>query len=192
MARVERAQQGSNGKAAVPIPVIAPSTLVHATTPEREALLRTVRMALQAEVVGAFDALVDIPPAEATKQDREDGRPGDRPVRVRRDGRRAAGAHRRDDPRGHRPRTARAAPRRRIDHRGHGQRPEPRLHRAARQDPARRRRLPQRRTRPADHRPDHHPAGPPHRRVEPARGRPAARRLARQRGHRAALARRAR
>jgi pilus assembly protein CpaF len=67
MARVERAQQGSNGKAPLPIPVVAPSTLAHPTTPEREALLRTVRMALQAEVVGAFDALVDIPPAEATK-----------------------------------------------------------------------------------------------------------------------------
>jgi pilus assembly protein CpaF len=67
MARVERAQQGSNGKPALPIPVVAPSTLAHASTPEREALLRTVRMALQVEVVGAFDALVDIPPAEATK-----------------------------------------------------------------------------------------------------------------------------
>jgi pilus assembly protein CpaF len=66
MARVERAQQGSNGKAPLPIPVVAPSTNGH-TSPEREALLRTVRMALQAEVVGAFDALVDIPPAEATK-----------------------------------------------------------------------------------------------------------------------------
>jgi pilus assembly protein CpaF len=66
MARVERAQQGGNGKAALPIPVVAPSTNGH-TSPEREALLRTVRMALQAEVVGAFDALIDIPPAEATK-----------------------------------------------------------------------------------------------------------------------------
>jgi pilus assembly protein CpaF len=67
MARVERAQQGSNGKAVLPIPVVAPSTNGHVTTPEREVLLRTVRVALQAEVVGAFDALVDIPPAEATK-----------------------------------------------------------------------------------------------------------------------------
>ncbi len=67
MQRVERAQQGSNGIPAVPIPVIAPPLQATASTPEREVLLRTVRMALQKEVVGAFDALVDIPPAEATK-----------------------------------------------------------------------------------------------------------------------------
>ena len=47
--------------------VIPPPLQATASTPEREVLLRTVRMALQAEVVGAFDALVDIPPAEATK-----------------------------------------------------------------------------------------------------------------------------
>ena len=53
-----------------------------------------------------------------------------------------------------------------------------------------RQRLPVRRARPADHRPDHHPARPPHRQVEPAGRRPPARRLARERGHRAPLARR--
>ncbi len=67
MQRVERAQRGSNGIPAVPIPVVPPPLQATASTPEREVLLRTVRMALQAEVVGAFDALVDIPPAEATK-----------------------------------------------------------------------------------------------------------------------------
>ena len=54
-----------------------------------------------------------------------------------------------------------------------------------------RQRLPERRARPPDHRPDHHPDGPPDRRDEPARRRPPARRLARQRDRRAAVARRA-
>jgi pilus assembly protein CpaF len=68
MQRVERAQQGANGNAHL-IPVIAPPSLpTPATTPEREALLRSARMALQGEVVRAFDALIDIPPEEATKK----------------------------------------------------------------------------------------------------------------------------
>jgi pilus assembly protein CpaF len=68
MQRVERAQQGSNGHAAALIPVVPPSPQVAVTSPEREVLLRHARMTLQAEVVGAFDALVDSPPAEATKK----------------------------------------------------------------------------------------------------------------------------
>ena len=77
-------------------------------------------------------------------------------------------------------------------HRGHGQRAEPHLHRARRQDPARRLGLPERPARPARHRADHHPARPADRRIEPAGRCPPARRLARQRDHRAALAHRTR
>ena len=62
----------------------------------------------------------------------------------------------------------------------------------ARQDRADRQRLPQRRARAPRDRPDHRPARPADRRVEPARRRPPARRLSRQRDHRAAVARRAR
>ena len=71
MQRVERAQQGSNGSAGAVIPVIPPpAPIPHASigTPEREAFLRNVGLALQAEIVGAFDALVDIPPAEASQK----------------------------------------------------------------------------------------------------------------------------
>ena len=52
--------------------------------------------------------------------------------------------------------------------------------------------LPERRARAPDHRPDRHPDRPAHRPVEPAGRRPPARRLARQRDHPAAVARRAR
>ena len=52
--------------------------------------------------------------------------------------------------------------------------------------------LPRRRARPQRHRPHHHAARAPHRRDEPARGRPPAGRLARQRHHPAAVARRPR
>jgi pilus assembly protein CpaF len=67
MQRVERAQQGANGSnAAALIPVVPPTPVNPRGHPEREVLLRTVRMSLQAEIVGAFDALVDVPAAEAT------------------------------------------------------------------------------------------------------------------------------
>jgi len=72
MQRVERAQQGANNPAAgtptppALIPVMAPPSPLGTALPERENLLRNVRLALQAEVVTAFDALVDIPPADAT------------------------------------------------------------------------------------------------------------------------------
>ena len=52
--------------------------------------------------------------------------------------------------------------------------------------------LPQRPARPSGHRADHRPARPTHRRVEPAGRCPPARRLARQRDHRPAVADRAR
>jgi pilus assembly protein CpaF len=68
MQRVERAQQGNNGAAAPAIPVVAPSSLGHPVTPEREALLRTARLALQGEVVRVFETLLDIPPAEASRK----------------------------------------------------------------------------------------------------------------------------
>ena len=69
MQRVERAQQGSNGIAGALVPVVPPPTPPTATsTPERETFLRNVSMALQAEIVGAFNALVDTPPAEASRK----------------------------------------------------------------------------------------------------------------------------
>jgi pilus assembly protein CpaF len=71
MQRVERAQRaasGANGNnAAALIPVMAPPSQ-GPVNPARESLLHTVRLALQMEIVGAFDALIDIPPNEATKK----------------------------------------------------------------------------------------------------------------------------
>jgi pilus assembly protein CpaF len=67
MQRVERAQQVANNPNGAMVPVMAPPPPSPApSSPEREMLLRTVRMALQSEIVGAFDALIDIPPEEAT------------------------------------------------------------------------------------------------------------------------------
>ena len=98
-----------------------------------------------------------------------------------------AGAdHRRD----RRPRSPRAAAARRVHHRGHGQRATAGLHRAGRQARAHEPLVPERRPRDAHHRPHHQPHRTARRRVQP-HGRCAPhRRLARQRHHPAALARR--
>ncbi len=121
-------------------------------------------------------------------QDRGHRRPGDRGQRLRRHPGRASAARRRAGQRCDRLRAAGAAAQGRDHHRGHGQRPGPHLHRAVGQDPARPELVPQRRARPAHHRPDHHAHGPPHRRDQPTRRCTAARRLACQRDHRAAVA----
>jgi pilus assembly protein CpaF len=71
MQRVERAQRSNSGieeaLPVVPIPVVPASTGGPPGNPEREALLHSARVALQSEVVKAFETLVDIPPAEANK-----------------------------------------------------------------------------------------------------------------------------
>ena len=65
MQRVERAQQGTDG-AVIPIPVVAPRFGGRPPgRPEREEFLHQARLALQAEVVGSFDTLLDMPPGEA-------------------------------------------------------------------------------------------------------------------------------
>ena len=65
MQRVERAQQGTDG-VAIPIPVVAPRFGGRPPgRPEREEFLHQARLALQAEVVGSFDTLLDMPPGEA-------------------------------------------------------------------------------------------------------------------------------
>jgi pilus assembly protein CpaF len=64
--RVERAQQGAdNPGARALVPVVVPAPQAPSVLAEREELLRKVRLRLQAEVVGAFDALVDISPTDA-------------------------------------------------------------------------------------------------------------------------------
>jgi pilus assembly protein CpaF len=67
MQRVERAQKASNTPGGALIPVVPPPPIIQGPTgsPERQALLHSVRLALQADIVGAFNALVDIPPNEA-------------------------------------------------------------------------------------------------------------------------------
>ena len=175
------------------VPVTAPdaSRATAPRTPARETLLREIRILLQAAVVNAFDTLVDVPRERGPEPDRGRSSTASSTTHgfaVTRDERDAP--RRGDDRRRHGLRPDRAAAPRRDDHRGDGQRPGPHLHRARRQDPARRHDVPQRRARPADHRPDHHADGPAHRRDEPARRRAPARRLARQRDHRAAVAHR--
>ena len=118
------------------------------------------------------------------RQDGGDRRPGDQRGRPGGHPRGAPEARGPDDPRRHRLRPDRAVPQGRDHHRGHGQRPEPDLHRTGRQARARRHELPQRRARAAGHRPDHHPDRPSHRRDEPAGRCPPPRRVPRQRDHR--------
>ncbi len=66
MQRVERAQQGADNPSAIAIVPVSPVVLTtSARAPEREELLRNVRLRLQEEIVGAFDTLVDATPAEA-------------------------------------------------------------------------------------------------------------------------------
>ena len=103
--------------------------------------------------------------------------------------RRAGPADRRRDPR---LRAARAVPARRRGHRGHGQRLRHHLHRALRQDRARRRGVQRRRAPAPDHRQDRRPGRSTRRRVLPHGRRPPARRLARQRDRPAAGGRRLR
>ena len=173
-----------------PVPMAHPvhSALRPAPAPAREDLIREVRLRLQSEVVGAFTTLLDAKETEVQGKidglvDRVIGQGGFAVTREER-----SRLVERDGPRRHRLRAARAAARRPEHHRGDGQRPEPHLHRARRQDRADRQRLPQRRARPPRHRPDHRPARPADRREQPAGRCPTARRLARQRHHRAAVA----
>jgi pilus assembly protein CpaF len=68
MQRVERAQQGgdtSTPKAVAPVAPPPPAPQTGTRLAEREELLRNVRLRLQAEVVTAFDSLLDTTPAEA-------------------------------------------------------------------------------------------------------------------------------
>jgi pilus assembly protein CpaF len=66
MQRVERAQQGADNPSAIAIVPVSPVVLTTSSrAPEREELLRNVRLRLQEEIVGAFDTLVDATPAEA-------------------------------------------------------------------------------------------------------------------------------
>ena len=89
-----------------------------------------------------------------------------------------------------RPRSARAAAQGPVDLRHPGQPRRPGLHRARRPDRGDRHRLPRRQAPDADHRADRQRRRPAHRRVEPDGRCPPAGRLARQRHHPAAGARR--
>ena len=191
--RVERAQQGADAQNAGTVtPVLAPAATRLAQVAAREELLREIRLRLQEEVSRASSSLFD---AAATDVHARVEAIVDRVIRangfaVTRDERLRLVEELRRRDRG--PRAARAAPPGRDDHRGHGQRPEPGLHRAgaARSSAS---------SAPSSN--DEHvlriidrivtPDRTAHRRVEPAGGRPPARRLAGQRDHRAALARRA-
>ena len=67
MQRVERAQQVADNPSAVAVvPPVSPVVLTTSSrAPEREELLRNVRLRLQEEIVGAFNTLVDATPADA-------------------------------------------------------------------------------------------------------------------------------
>jgi pilus assembly protein CpaF len=67
MQRVERAQQVADNPSAVAVaPPVSPVVLTTSSrVPEREELLRNVRLRLQEEIVGAFNTLVDATPADA-------------------------------------------------------------------------------------------------------------------------------
>jgi pilus assembly protein CpaF len=66
MQRVERAQQGADNPSAIAIVPVSPVVLTTSSrAPEREELLRNVRLRLQEEIVGAFSTLVDATPDEA-------------------------------------------------------------------------------------------------------------------------------
>jgi pilus assembly protein CpaF len=67
MQRVERAQQvAENTSALTVVPPVSPVVLTTSSrVPEREELLRNVRLRLQEEIVGAFNTLVDATPADA-------------------------------------------------------------------------------------------------------------------------------
>ena len=190
--RIEQAQQGADTQSAGTLARVPPPTApTHAQVSVREDYLSKVRLDLLDQVIGASDSLFGAAGANDVHSKVEaivDQIIDANGFTVRRDERlrlieeviaeiAGFGPHR-------------AAPPRRHGHRGHGQRPEPGLHRAQRQARADQRRLPERRARQAHHRSDHRPDRPPHRRVEPEGRRPPARRLARQRDHRAAVARR--
>ena len=192
--RVERAQQGADLPKAetelVVAPPAAPTTTVR-TPGARRAAARD-----HAPSPAGSHARLRVRGRRRSGgdpgQDRRFRRRHHPPPGFRGHARRTSPPDRPDDRRDRRSRAARGAPRRSDDHRDHGQRADPHLHRTQRQDRARRYRVPQRRARPPDHRADHHAARPADRRIEPPRRRPASRRLARQRRHRASLARRSR
>ena len=160
--RVERAQQqavekagaldaGANGAVAevgtpapapaaapapapAPAPVLVPAATQRAQTAAREELLLGIRRRLQEEVSRASTALFDA--AAATDVQARVAAIVDRVVRA--NGFAVTGDERLrliEELVGEieRPRAAGAPPRRRHDHRGDGQRPEPDLHRAARE-----------------------------------------------------------
>ena len=187
MQRVERAQQGTDG-AVDPDPGRR-SAVRWATT--RQAGTGRVPAPGAARPPGRGGRVVRHAARHAAgrsqRRDREAGRSGPRGQGLHRHPGRTVAVHRGHRRRRHRPGPVGNAPQRRLGHRGHGQRAEPDLHRARRQDPSGRHALPEQRACPADHRPDHHPARTPHRRLEPEGRCPPRRRLPRQRDHRAAV-----
>ena len=205
--RVERAQQAANTAANAPpshgapaAPVPPPNALVpvidparpSSRTPAREELIREIRLILQTEIVSAFDSLVDAPPDEV--RPRIEGI-FDRVVTkhslaVTRDERARLIEEMINDVTGFGPIEPLLNDESITEVMVNG--PDHIYIERARQDPARRHDVPQRRARAAHHRPDHHADGPADRRVQPARRRAPPRRLARQRDHRAALAHRPR
>jgi pilus assembly protein CpaF len=63
--RVERAQQAARDATTAEPIIVAPAPPTQARVQAREEMLRQIRLRLQQEVVGAFDALVDATPQEA-------------------------------------------------------------------------------------------------------------------------------
>ena len=72
LSRVERAQKAAEATSGGPlVPVMPPTPAappsVSSKAPDREDLLRGVRLRLQAEIVGAFDSLIEATPEDAHK-----------------------------------------------------------------------------------------------------------------------------
>src|SRR5688500_12253598 len=72
LSRVERAQKAAEANSGGPlVPVMPPTPAappsVSSKAPDREDLLRGVRLRLQAEIVGAFDSLIEATPEDAHK-----------------------------------------------------------------------------------------------------------------------------
>jgi pilus assembly protein CpaF len=59
LSRVERAQKAADNPAGALVPVAPPPPTPSTRAPDREALLREVRLRMQAEVISAFDTLLD-------------------------------------------------------------------------------------------------------------------------------------
>ena len=67
LSRVERAQKKADATAGIPVPVAPPPPPPTRSTraPDREDLLRAVRLKLQGEIIGAFDSLLDVSAEDA-------------------------------------------------------------------------------------------------------------------------------